>query len=113
MNYFDIYISVIFIIKIGFIIMSLNHLHLKFKGKENSEEDKKVIYWRNRFDFIFTFLMALLLIYLFNPRTRVVLIDSETKTLLYLFGVLLIIKADWGTFFKETKWFKFVQKIFK
>jgi len=36
--------------------------------------------------------MALLLIFLFNPGTdRSVLIDKETKILLFLFGIILII----------------------
>ena len=55
--------------------------------------------------------MAILLIYLFNPRTeRIVMIDNETKLLLYLFGIVLLITAKWDDFFHEAKWFQYLQK---
>lgn len=107
MNNFDTYITFIFLIKIGFIIMTLTHLYLKLKEKEHTYLDKKILYWKDRFEFIFTTLMAVLLIYLFNPRhDKSILIDNETKILLYLFGFVLLITSDWNTFIKETSWFK-------
>ena len=55
--------------------------------------------------------MAILLIYLFSPRTdRNVMIDGETKVLLYLFGIVLLITAKWADFFHEAKWFQYLQK---
>jgi hypothetical protein len=54
--------------------------------------------------------MAVLLIYLFNPRkNRMVMINNETQMLLFLFGVVLIITADWKIFFKESNIFKKIQ----
>jgi L-asparagine transporter-like permease len=114
MKFFNIYIALIFIVKIFFIILAISHLYYKRKGQENSKTDKKVVYWKDRFEFIFIALMALLLIYLFNPRTdRSVIIDKETKILLYLFGFILILTAKWEVFFKESKWFSTIQKIAK
>jgi hypothetical protein len=44
-----------------------------------------------------------LLIYVFNPRVdRSILVDNETKVLLYLFGFILLITAKWELFFKES-----------
>jgi hypothetical protein len=102
MKHFDIYISLIFTIKIGFIIMSLTHLYLKIKGKTDSELDKKIIYWKEKLEFVFIFLMSALLMYLFNPRkSHIDIIDSESKLLLFLFGFILIFTADWSNFLKE------------
>ena len=107
MKYFDMYIILIFIVKICFIIAAIGHLYYKITGQLDSNNDKKVTYWKERFEFLFIALMAILLIYLFNPRTeRTVLIDKETKILLYLFGFILIITAKWDIFFKESKGFK-------
>ena len=54
--------------------------------------------------------MSILLIYLFNPRKgEMVMINGETKILLYLFGIVLLITAKWGDFFHEAKWFKRIQ----
>jgi L-asparagine transporter-like permease len=108
------YITFIFLIKIGFIVLAISHLYLKIKHKENTETDKKILYWKERFEFIFIALMAVLLIYLFNPRTdRSVIIDKETKILLYLFGFILILTAKWEIFFHESKLLNYIQQIAK
>jgi hypothetical protein len=110
MNKYNLYIYLIIAIKIGFILMSLSHTYMKVSGKIDSDLDKKFVYWKERFEFVFVLLMAILLIYLFNPRRKeMVMIDGETKVLFYLFGFVLIITADWSVFFREAKWFKYLQ----
>jgi hypothetical protein len=114
MNKYDIYITFIFFIKIGFIAMAVLHLYLKSKQLENTDLDKKLLYWKERFEFIFTALMAILLIYLFNPRAdKNILIDKETKLLLYLFGFVILIMAKWDIFFKDSTLLKKIQNIIK
>ena len=110
MDKYNIYITFIIIVKVAFVFLAISHIYLKVKGKENSETDKQIIFWKERLEFIFITLMAILLIYLFNPRTdKSVLIDSETKILLYLFGFILLITAKWQIFFTESKIFKYLQ----
>lgn len=105
------YVTFIILIKIGFVIMALTHIYLKAKGEEKSDLDKKILYWKERFEFIFIAAMALLLIYLFNPRkNKTASIDYETSLLLYLFGFVLIITAKWDIFFKESSIIKKIQK---
>jgi hypothetical protein len=111
MNKYDIYVTFIFLIKIGFILMAISHIYLKTKGKADSDLDKKILYWKERFEFIFIAAMAILLIYLFNPRSvKNIIIDKETKILLYLFGFILLITAKWDLFFKESPIVKIIQK---
>jgi hypothetical protein len=110
MDYYTIYISIIFLIKIVFVILATVHLYLKFKNKTGSDLDREILFWRERSEFIFTTLMAILLIYLFNPiKNKMFMINNETKLLLYLFGVVLIITADWRQFFKTPGVFKKIQ----
>jgi hypothetical protein len=91
--------------------MAISHVYMRVTGKTDSDLDKKVVYWKGRFEFIFILLMATLLIYLFNPRkNKMVMIDGETKVLLYLFGFILLITAKWGDFFNEAEWFQYLQK---
>lgn len=111
MDYFVLFIYLIFAIKLGFILMALTHLHLKMKGQENSSLDKKIVYWKERSEFVFVFLMAILLLCLFNPRKPSIVVTGETKTLLFLFGIVLIITAKWSDFFHESLWFQRLQKI--
>jgi hypothetical protein len=111
MDYFNKYVILIILVKVVFIILAVSHLFLKVKGKSDSETDKKILYWKERIEFIFIFLMSLMLIYLFNPRsTKEVKLDFETKLLLYLFGFILLITAKWDIFFKESPLFKKIQK---
>ena len=78
-----------------FMIFVVVQIYLLVKGKKDSELDKKIKYWKTKFEFVFKLLMALLLIFLFNPRTdRSVLIDKETKIMLFLFGIILIITTE-------------------
>jgi hypothetical protein len=82
------------------------------KKKSNTNLDKHILYWKKRTEFIFVFLMSLLLIYLFNPYTyKLAMINNETRLLLFAFGFLLIISADWNTFVHEAKWFKTLQNV--
>ena len=57
MNKFDIYITFIFLIKIGFITMVLIHLYLKLKHRENTDLDKKILYWKDRLELFFIVLI--------------------------------------------------------
>ena len=112
MTKYNLYVTFIILIKLGFILMSVTHIYLKAKGQEKSDLDKKIMYWKERFEFIFVALMALLLIYTFNPRTdRSISIDNETKLLFYLFGFVLLITAKWDIFFKENPFFRQFQRV--
>lgn len=112
MNRYNIYLTLIVSVKVMFLILAMAHVYLTIKGEAKSETDQKIEYWKERLEFIFVALMAILFIYLFSPRTgKSILIESETKILLYLFGLFLLITAKWGEFFTESKTFKRVQKV--
>jgi len=105
-------IYLIILIKVIFIILAIAHLYYSFINKENSEEDKKVVFWKERVEFIFIIFMSLLLIYIFNPRAnRTALINSEIKLLFYLFGFILLITAKCSIFLKESPIFRNIQNI--
>jgi len=112
MSYFSKYVILIILVKVLFVILAVSHLYLQFRHKSDSETDKKIVYWKERVEFVFITLMSLLLIYLFNPRSTIdAKLDFETKLLLYLFGFILLITAKWGLFFKESKVFIKIQKV--
>ena len=104
MNYFDDYIYTIFILKLIFMILSITNIYLKVKYPgEETDLDKNVVFWKETISFIFVFLMACLLIYLFFPSTsKTVEIGGATRELLYLFGIVVLFTAKWGEFFKES-----------
>ena len=96
---YSAYIKSIILIKIFFVFFILVQFYLLVKGKKDSDMDTKIKYWKNKCEFVFKTLMALLLIFLFNPLTdRSVLIDNETKILISLFGVILLMTTKWNEF---------------
>jgi hypothetical protein len=112
MNKLNIYVIFIFLIKIGFIAMASTHLYLNLKHKGDSDLDKKILYWKDRFELIFTLLMSILLIYLFNPRyDRSIFIDREIKILLFAFGIITLVTSKWDILIKESPLFLTIQKI--
>ena len=112
MSYFTSFIYLIFALKILFILSAITTLYLKLKKRENSESYKILSYWKERIEFAFVILMSILLVYLFNPRqNRNNMINGETKLLLYLFGFVLLITANWKTFIGESIWVERAQDI--
>jgi len=111
MEYYNTYIILIFIVKICFLLLAVTNIYLKFKKQSNTTLDKQIIYWKDRVEFIFSILMAFLLIYLFYPfQSKNIIINGETQVLLYLFGFVILITAKWGNFIKEATWFKDIQQ---
>lgn len=103
----DYFIFFIVFIKFIFIISAVGHLVLSHSDSDKSEElDPKLLYWKERTEFIFIISMSLLLIYHFHPRFPRKPINEETGLLFFLFGVILIVTAKWGLFFKEAPWYK-------
>ena len=112
MEYFSSYLFILFALKVVFIMMAISSIYLKFKHRENSEIYKIFFYWKERVEFIFVFLMACLLIYLFFPSSnKSVEISGATKELLYLFGIVVLVTAKWGEFCKESPAFIRLQSI--
>ena len=113
MKYFDMYITIIFIVKITFVILAVYRLYTKSKHP-NSKQLEIIEKWKGRFEFIFITLMSILLLYLFNPRSNNIgMIDGETKLLLYLFGFVLLLTENWSSFIQESRLFQKFQSILR
>lgn len=118
MDYLSIYVKFTFIIKILFMILAFYSLYLKHKYlKEYTKEPtssiktndeilfkyNNAIFWKDRVEFIFVSLMSFLLLYLFIPfKKHEMNINYEIKLLLFLFGIILIINANWKLFFNTS-----------
>lgn len=110
MNLYSIYIFLIILIKIIFICLSIYSIILKKNGYEKTDKYSKIIFWKDRIEFIFVVAMALLLIYLFNSYNKSTkCIDYETRILLFLFGIILIITAKWNYFITTSPLVKDIQ----
>lgn len=92
--YSDPYISLLFIIviaKLLFIIASIILLVLS-KVNPSNQHIQQLTIIQDKTHNLFTFLLSILLIYLFNPyKNREVRVDNETKIILYLYGWITIL----------------------
>jgi len=100
-------------------ITAIWHLYLVKKdekeGKEGNNANLKLTttleYWKERLEFIFIFCMSFVCMYLFNPFLKNFVIGKETKLLLFIFGIIILINANWNIFFEQAKWFSTFQNI--
>jgi hypothetical protein len=110
----DYFIFFIILIKIVFIISSIGHLILSHSTNSKAEKiDPKLLYWKERTEFIFIISMAILLIYHFNPRLSKKPIGEETSLLFFLFGWILILTAKWSLFIHESHWYQNIVGVLK
>ena len=125
MSLLNNYIFFVFFIKIIFVILAIMNIYLKkqipVEEKEKNKSDKikkqvktqqNIEYWKTHIELLFKFLMSILLIYIFNPRqNRIHLINYEAKLLFFLFGIILVVTADWKQIFNESKTFINIQSV--
>ena len=101
MKVFDCLIYFTFFIKIIFIGSAISIKYLEHKNKNANIQN--LVFWKERSEFIFKACLSLILILLFNPRRKTpLIINTETKLLLYLYGFIVILQANWGQFIKES-----------
>lgn len=112
MNFFDSYITFIFIVKIVFILLALTKGVLHLKKSKDKQLISVIDFWKERIEFVFIALMSVLLIYIFYPRANhVSMLNGEAKLLFYLFGFILLLSAKWELFIKDSLAFKHIQAI--
>jgi len=107
MHLYNQYILFLIALKVVFILLSIAHIYNRIKRKTNTKEDKQIVYWKDRIEFVFTIGMAILLIYVFSPRRKDhAIVTKETQILFYMFGIVLLLTAKWENFIKTGMWFK-------
>jgi hypothetical protein len=103
----DFFVFFIIFIKIVFVITAVSHFILSHTQNASLEKnlDPRMIYWKERTEFIFIASMSVLLIYYFRPGHEQT-VNKETSFLFFLFGCILLFTAKWSLFFTEAPWYK-------
>ena len=109
MDFYNGYILFTFGIKVLYFICAILIILLS-----KNEYYKNIIdiikYCQHRLEFIFATLLSFLLIFLFFPlRTTPIILDRETKVLLFAYGIIVLLNAEWEIFFKESPILKILQ----
>jgi uncharacterized membrane protein YgdD (TMEM256/DUF423 family) len=104
----DIFLYFIIFVKIIFILSAIGHVILTYGAKNKhliETVDPKLMYWKERTEFVFIASMAILLIYHFRPSHKKP-VSNESALLFFLFGWVLLVTAKWELFFTEANWYK-------
>jgi hypothetical protein len=110
---FNSFIFFIVVIKILFVFFAFLHFIDVFESLTGTDFDEKILFWKERSDFIFTMAMSLVLIILFYKRSNTnVYISKEVQFLLLTNGIISILTADWTIFVKQSELIKRLQSLF-
>jgi hypothetical protein len=106
MEYLNAYIILIILVKFCFTYLIVYAFYLEYlikKEPDNKSYQTSLKIFntlKHQVEFIFTIMIAILMIILFYPYyKKQIVINHETRFILYLFGILLIITANWLNFF--------------
>lgn len=91
-------IYVTFVVKISFLVSALYLRYLKKTDPKNIELQTFVQNAKEQLDFVFVFCMSVILMALFNPYVEHVEVDKECQILLFLYGVIMILTANYDIF---------------
>ena len=97
MKIYNSFIYFIIFIKFFFIGLVIYLIYIKRKEPNNKNKINEITRLKKKVETIFSCLMAFLLIYLFNPRytQNELILDYETRLLLFLFGFVILITREW------------------
>jgi heme/copper-type cytochrome/quinol oxidase subunit 2 len=112
-KWYDYFILFILIIKLIYIILALIHLYLKIKGRENNSLDLKIVSYKDQLEIVFVISMSILLLYLFYPKhINPPEIDTQSRLLLFLYGIIILFTLDWTKFINESNVINFIREKF-
>ncbi len=111
-NWIDYFLLFIVVVKIIFIISAMGHLIISHSYSDKAKQiDPQIVHLKKRTEFVFIVSMSILLIYHFNPRFPHKSVNMETALLFFLFGIVLILTADWNIFIHEAPLYKQIVNI--
>lgn len=117
---YDNYVLFIIFIKILFVLFASIEFLLKIKIKFSNKTNTNLIniynnisFYKEVFEFLFIVSTALICIIVFYPYySEVVIIDKTTRTLLFIYGFIILIKANWSILISSLpKWFIHLQNL--
>ena len=112
-NWYDYFIVFILITKLIYGILVAIHIYLKIKGRGDDEYDSKIVSYKDQLEIVFIISISILLLYLFYPKyVNPPEIDTQTRLLLFLYGIIILFTLDWTKFIDKSSFIKFIRKQF-
>ena len=109
-KWYDYFIVFILITKLIYAILLVIHIYLKIKGRADDSLDSKIVFYKDNLEIVFIISMSILLIYLFYPRhINPPEIDTQSRLLLFLYGIIILFTLDWSKFIDESKFLTYIK----
>ena len=109
----DYFVYFIIVVKILFVVCAV--IERLFASRMKRESLVWIVYWKERLELVFILSMSILCMRLFNPFTQRgingVVVDKTTQLLLFVYGIIIMITADWNVLADEPRWFKSLKSI--
>jgi len=84
----------VILVKVIFVFFSILY---RISVKKNSSRKTQLLFWKNKVEFIYTFLMSLILIYIFYPwNENMRFLTPKLCHLIFLYGIIGIFTAQWS-----------------
>jgi len=115
MSSYNNLILLIILIKIIYILLVLTKFYNKITHTTDTLFGTNILFWLIKVEFIYTILMALLIIALFRNAIKegmICIYDKETLFLMYVFGFMLLFTTGWNQFISESTIIHYIQNIF-
>ena len=107
---YDSFIILVIIIKVIFVVFAILTKYYKYKIEHSNKSESEISYytkqykwssyWKERLETIFLICMGFICIIVFNPFYGYrFIIDEETRILLFLFGIIILITCNWQALF--------------
>lgn len=87
-----LFVYSLFVIKVVFLYASLKYRFYDEKGTTSYDFDRILHHFIHG---IFLFVMALLMIYLFHPGRKTIVIEGEIKIFLLVFGIMILMGIEY------------------
>ncbi len=111
-KWYDYFIVFILLTKLIYGILVATHIYLKIKGRDD-EYDSRIVFYKDQLEVVFVISMSILLLYLFYPRhINPPEIDTQSRLLLFLYGIIILFTLDWSKFIDESRIINFIRTRF-
>ncbi len=87
----NVVVMSVIVVKLVFIALVIAH-HF-------DKQNDTLLFYKNKAEFTYVSLMAIIMIYTFNPRSNIV-VTPEMKYLFFVLGIILFATAEWKDFYR-------------
>ena len=100
---YDAFVAFIILNKLLFMICAI----LGFYFKPDTTIGKSLAFWKDHLEFIFIAGMAILTLIIFRPfQNGNINITPHEQFLFFIYGIIILINANWSLFIEESIWFQ-------